>query len=178
MKCNKSHCNTSKNCNNNQNKMKAELTLKTAKEMYKQGGTAKMFALDNYTEEQLTKKELPSSWEELNSVEGYYIKSNSDIICSRGLTFCDNKNIFPTRELAEASLALAQLLQLRDRYNDGWVADWNDRNKKYIINIFLGKIDIDYYHNIQSVLNFKTRELRDLFLENFRDLIETAKPLL
>ena len=31
---------------------------------------------------------------------------------------------------------------------------------------------------VKKVLVFKTRELRDEFLENFRDLIKIAKPLL
>lgn len=32
--------------------------------------------------------------------------------------------------------------------------------------------------NVHHILAFKTRKLRDEFLNNFKDLIETAKPLI
>lgn len=125
--------------------------------------------------------ELPKSWEELGEIKGWYVDSFSDIMpCDKGDTDKDNdKNIFPTIEEAEACLALAQLCQLRDRYNDGWKPDWEDDNQfKWNIHVF--KDDIYTMANlfVKKVLVFKTEELRDKFLENFRDLIETAKPLL
>ena len=125
-------------------------------------------------------KELPKSWGELDNVSGYYVDKNSKVYnCINHLTVDDNRNIFPTREEAEACLALAQLCQLRDGYNGGWKPDWkDDREKKHCIEFFKGKIQKNYYHVLKKVLCFKTQELRDKFLENFRDLIETAKPLL
>jgi len=126
-------------------------------------------------------KELPKCWEELGEIKGWYVDSFSDIMpCDKGDTDKDNdKNIFPTIEEAEACLALAQLCQLRDRYNDGWKPDWEDDNQfKWNIHVF--KDDIYTMANlfVKKVLVFKTEELRDKFLENFRNLIETAKPLL
>ena len=61
---------------------------------------------------------LPKTWEELKNISGYYISSfcgitHSSLVNGGNYT----KNIFPTKELANAVLALAQLLQLRDRYN-------------------------------------------------------------
>lgn len=138
---------------------------------------------DGYEIDQLAfkkiEKKLPKTWEELGTKEGYYIGNCSKI----GFTIeqhCipHNKNIFPTKELAEASLALAQLLQLRDAYNDGWVADWSDRSKKYVIGVTYNEFRLDCYYNNQYVMNFKTAEIRDEFFENFNDLLETAKPLL
>ncbi len=126
------------------------------------------------------KKELPKSWRELNNVNGYYVDKNSKIYnCINFSTDYGNRNIFPTEEEAEACIALAQLCQLRDRYNDGWKPDWEDDNQfKWNIHVF--KDDIYTMANlfVKKVLVFKTEELRDKFLENFRDLIETAKPLL
>ena len=124
--------------------------------------------------------ELPKSWEELKIISGYYLDSWGDICeCEVKLdTISDNRNIFPTNEEAEACLALTQLCQLRDRYNDGWKPDWTDNIEKYVIYFHAGEIISGDTYRAQSVLHFKTEELRDKFLENFRGLIETAKPLL
>ena len=125
-------------------------------------------------------RELPKSWEELKVVEGFYIDEDSHIHdCPMVDVLRKNKNVFPTEEEAEACLALAQLCQLRDAYNDGWKPDWEDTNEqKYVIIIHTGRIQVETFFSIQHLLTFKTEELRDKFLENFRDLIETAKPLL
>lgn len=126
-------------------------------------------------------KELPKSWEDLGEIKGWYVDSFSDIMpCDKGDTDKDNdKNIFPTIEEAEACLALAQLCQLRDRYNDGWKPDWDSMSKtKYVLEISRNIVVKNFYGNRHKILAFKTEELRDKFLENFRDLIETAKPLL
>ena len=125
-------------------------------------------------------KELPKSWEDLMTVKGYCVSTYSKIEdCSEEFyTYKENKNLFPTKEEAEACLALAQLCQLRDRYNDGWKPDWKKDNDKYTIIYSSDKIDTSFSVYSQRILSFKTVELRDKFLENFRDLIETAKPLL
>ena len=76
-------------------------------------------------------------------------------------------------------MALAQLCQLRDRYNDGWKPNWEYKGEmKYCIEFFKERISKENYYSIRKVLCFKTPELRDEFLENFKDLIEIAKPLL
>ena len=127
------------------------------------------------------RKELPKSWEDLITVKGYCVTTFSKIedCCEECYTYKENKNIFPTREEAEACLALAQLCQLRDRYNDGWKPDWEDYEQfKWWIVFFKDNIRVAEYLFIKKMLAFKTEELRDKFLENFRDLIETAKPLL
>lgn len=123
--------------------------------------------------------DLPKSWEDLIKIDGYYVSSQSDIkYCYENCADSINRNVFPTKEEAEACLALAQLCQLRDRYNGGWKPDWNNVNEKYIIYFHADKIISGDTYRAQSVLYFKTEELRNKFLENFRGLIETAKPLL
>ena len=126
-------------------------------------------------------KELPKSWEELDIVKGFYVDSLSEIASTVEDTCTKeyNRNTFPTKEEAKACIALAQLCQLRDRYNDGWKPDWKYKGEmKYCIEFFKEKISRENYYSIRKVLCFKTPELRDKFLENFKDLIETAKPLL
>lgn len=126
-------------------------------------------------------RELPKKWEDLGGVNGFYINAQSDInpYYDSEIKGTTSKNIFPTREEAEACLALAQLCQLRDRYNDGWKPDWEDDGEiKYCIEFFKGKIEKECHYVTKRVLCFRTQELRDEFLENFRDLIKIAKPLL
>ena len=126
------------------------------------------------------KKTLPKSWEELNYIDGYYINNGSEVrkTCDKFSTSDENKNIFPTKELARAALALAQLLQLRDVYNDGWTPDWKSYYIKYSIYCNEDIIATGNYYKIQKVMTFKTIELRDKFFDNFQSLLETAKPLL
>ena len=124
-------------------------------------------------------EELPKRWGELKRIKGVYVDSDSRLCNSGyGATYETSKNIFPTIEEAEACLALAQLCQLRDRYNDGWKPDWKDGVEKHCVYFHSNEINSAYTYSSHRVLTFKTQELRDKFLENFRDLIETAKPLL
>ena len=123
--------------------------------------------------------DLPKSWEDLMGVSGCYVDSNSKVEVFKGcFAKEETKNVFPTRAEAEACLALSQLCQLRDRYNDGWKPDWEDSYVKYILYYWGDDITKTHCTNARTLLSFKTQKLRDEFLENFRDLIETAKPLL
>ena len=128
--------------------------------------------------------ELPKNWCDLKFIKGFFVNGESKIkeineTHDKILAIEGNRNVFPNREEAEACLALAQLCQLRDRYNDGWKPDWNITSEtKYVIEVSKNTIVKNFYGNRHKILSFKTEELRDKFLENFRDLIETAKPLL
>ena len=121
--------------------------------------------------------ELPKTWEDLKYISGYYISSCYGIKHSSLINCCKYaKNIFPTKELAEAALALAQLLQLRDRYNgdnEGFIFNKNN----YCISVYNYNIDKSWNAQIQRVLAFRTKELGDEFYNNFKDLIEIANPL-
>lgn len=124
---------------------------------------------------------LPKSWKEFGEVEGWFVNNRCEIdYYDEGDSTNDmDKNLFPTEEEAEACVALAQLCQLRDRYNDGWRPDWDDGGEqKYAIKIENNKTVKYILTSTSSVLSFKSVNLRDEFLENFSDLIETAKPLL
>lgn len=132
------------------------------------------------------KNELPKTWEEFCKSykltrNEYFISDNSELkntlATSRHPIY--DTNILPNIETAEAMVALCQLIQLRDCYNNGWVPDWrNDFQSKYTIYHYLDGIGTSCTNTAGRILAFKTRELRDQFLKNFNDLIETAKPLL
>ena len=126
-------------------------------------------------------KELPTKWEDLVSVKGCYVRANYISEYNEYNALDSNKNVFPTKAEAEACLALSQLCQLRDAYNGEPLADWcdwADDNTKYCIEICDNRISKDYYISTRRVLAFKTEQLRYKFVENFEDLILTAKPLL
>ena len=123
--------------------------------------------------------ELPKTWEDLKYISGAYILSILSNVTTINSVKTDSstKNIFPTKELAEAALALAQLLQLRDRYNGdnkGFIFD----KVNYCIIISNNSIYKCLNNYAQQVLAFRTIELRDEFYNNFKELIEIAKPLL
>jgi hypothetical protein len=124
------------------------------------------------------KKKLPKTWKELGGIEGYYVYNDSDILDADCNTMPKHRNVFATHEQAEASLALAQLSQLREVYRNGWKPDWTVDNVKFCIGIVEDKIIETTYYQSSTFLSFQDEEPRDLFLENFRDLIEQAKPLM
>jgi len=186
----------------------------------------KELAVQTYPE--LTKKELPKRWEELEKINGYYVNSDSRIFGTyiNRPAIKENRIVFATDEQAEASIATAmysQLLQaykevsieqfieiakeyepkvrtilelffaenataafylglisqLRKEYRNGWIPDWANREQvKYCIEFYNDEINTYIYKIIARFLSFQDEETRDLFLENFKELIEKAKPLL
>lgn len=122
--------------------------------------------------------ELPSSWRDLKDIRGYFVEGASAISSYEGYSQHKNRNIFATKEQAEASLALAQLSQLREVYRNGWKPDWNDYRRKYGISLYKNEIYASRHCAYSHFLSFQDAETRDLFLKNFRDLIEQAKLLI
>lgn len=162
-----------------------QLTLEKAKEFYKKGGELRDLALSAFTEEELTKVELPKTWEEFCSqfkIHGEYyiyidssIKENSDDY--RNSIF--DRNMLPSKKAAEAHLALMQLHQLRDCYRQGWKPNWlDDENKYCIVYNSAYNYSISINKSTRVFLSFRSREVAQLFLDNFRSLIEEAGDLI
>ncbi len=124
---------------------------------------------ENSTFEKIVFKEkskLPMKWEDLKTIEGFYITSDS-VLCKtdpKRPAIIGNENIWKTKELAEASLALNQLIWLRDAWGG-----YRFSVSKQGFGILCCSVDLIY---------FKDKETRDNFQSTFADLIETAKPLL
>ena len=129
-----------------------------------------------------SKKELPNTWEEciakIKDLE--CIDRNS---CIDTATFSDDVasnhiNDIPIG-LGKPMLALCQLLVCREVYRQGWKPNWKDDNEiKYCIERVENCITKETYTLMATVLSFQSEEIRDEFLENFRDLIEEAKELI
>ena len=133
----------------------------------------KELALQTYPE--LAKKQLPKSWEELGVISGYYIEPNSEISEYEVEPPLVNKhqNIFATKNQAKSALAMAKLSQVMAVYNGNWQADWSDFNQNKYCICFNGKLSI-FIHGIKKhFLSFKTKELAEEFLTNFKEDIET-----
>ena len=139
---------------------------------------------DKSTFENIVFKEidkLPSSWEELHLTDGYYHDFYSYItFLQEDEINKENTPLFKTKKQAEASIALAQLSQLRDLYRQGWEPDWsNEYEEKHCI-IFNENdiLMIINYRYMNQFLSFQDKETAELFLKNFKDLIKKAKPLM
>ncbi len=117
-------------------------------------------------------------WEDFGALTGYWVRADSSIgEVNLSKASVDAKSTWPTKEEAEACLALSQLCQWRDKYNEGWKPAKNHEYKHTIGITGVGGVYKAVTAN-NSVLVFKTAEIRDKFLEDFADLIEIAKPLL
>ncbi|MBQ7280572.1 MAG: hypothetical protein IJR13_07625 [Bacteroidales bacterium] len=132
-------------------------------------------------------KHLPATWIDfcethpIKEEEGYIdLSSNINTFNKEHYRKVDeDKNVLPNKDCADALLALCQLIQLRDCYNNGWQPDWENGNQiKYAIIFVENEITIISSYRISHVLTFKTEELLHEFKKNFKYLIEQAKPLL
>ena len=123
------------------------------------------------------KREIPNSFYDLGEVEGCYVGRFQEVFEG---TNCSDPDalIWKTKKQAKASIALAQLSQLRDVYRQGWVPDWNDGADKYCIEFVNDELSISLFFQSNCFLSFQDVETARLFLENFKDLIEQAKPLM
>ena len=131
-------------------------------------------------------QKLPETWEEFCKLypikeKEYYIELNSiPTETSIGERFdYDDKNVLPSKQAAKAHLAYMQLHQLRDCYRQGWLPDWEDDDIiKYCIVLESNRCVI--YKNFISCnfLSFQSEDIAKKFLNNFKDLIETAGDLI
>ena len=119
---------------------------------------------------------LPEKYEDLNTIDGFYVDAHS--VIGYHLGGSNNYNVFKTKEQAKACIALAQLSQLMHVYNEGWIPDWSKNDLKYVILFFENNIKLDLCCKIQQFLAFASPNIRNEFLKNFKDLIMQAKPLL
>lgn len=132
-------------------------------------------------------KGLPKTWEEF--CEKYYLKGDEAFITStselntvresfgRRFRLCEeDKNLCTSKQEAEAFLALMQLRQLRKCYVGDWEPSYKQQHYGIISNI--NNLDIIQYGLVHRSMSFPTKELAEQFFNNFKDLLEIAKPLL
>lgn len=85
----------------------------------------------------------------------------------------------PSKELVEATIALLKLLFLRDYYNEGWQPDWRNYNEiKWTIENVNNNLTVTNEYTFNQVMFFNSEKLAFKFLEEQKELLEIAKPLL
>lgn len=129
-----------------------------------------------------SKKELPKTWEEciakIRDLE--YISNNGGIykLDFNADEVTNQINDIPIG-LGKPMLALMQLLVCREVYRQEWKPNWTKiTENKYCIICNGTKITGAINATICRILSFQSAEIRDQFLENFKDLIEEAKELI
>jgi len=87
-----------------------------------------------------------------------------------------DRNIYTSKEEAEAFLALMQLRQLRK----AWVGDWEiaARESYVVIYTCCDNLTVDINATSRRCLSFPNKKMAEDFLSCFRNLCETAKILL
>lgn len=133
-----------------------------------------------------TINELPSTWEEFckkNPVteEEMYITGLSDIMhAGIKIRNAGDRNVLPNLRAAQQHRSLMQLHQLRDCYRQGWIPDWGNSNEiKFVITTGIkGGYVIDAQYNYSAFLSFQSHNVAELFLANFKGLIEEAGDLI
>jgi hypothetical protein len=88
-----------------------------------------------------------------------------------------NTKAFP-EDYAESMLALYQLLVCYKAWVGDWKPNWIESHIKYCIYVRGEEIIRGNFTSTYNLLAFPTLDIRDKFLETFKDLLEQAKPLL
>jgi hypothetical protein len=131
------------------------------------------------------KDNKPKSWEEYceNHKGGYAFISNwtSSVI---GVNYPPNellklnpevsKHLLPSKELAEAFLAMMQIMSLRQ----AWIGNWNSNQLGYAIMLDVQRNIIASHDVYPTALTFPDRNMAVDFMNTFKDLLEIAKPLI
>jgi hypothetical protein len=132
-------------------------------------------------EEQPEPPKVPR-WEYIGEINGYYVNTSSlptEYQCP--YRYDSNRNTFPTREHEEASIALAQLLQLRDSkfYRNGWKPDWSDEGLKYSVTIKSTELGaVVFISNYsQEIFSFQDEETATRFMNDQAELLNIYKQL-
>ena len=133
--------------------------------------------------EEEKKKVLPKTWngciKALDGVE--YIADDAEVYQynNEKININTDKNLLP-RGLGKPMLALCQLLVCRNAWWEqlGWKPDWEKPEEKHCIVFKCDGVEKQVKTYESCILAFPKYEVRDQFLDTFRDLIEEAKELL
>lgn len=129
------------------------------------------------------KIERPRTWEEYcDKTKGkdcYYVNNFYNEV--RSSLFGDTPLMeeFDNKEDAVAFDAFSKLRKLRRQWIGSWKPDWKNNNvTKFTIIAAENEISKGEHYTVNSSMSFPTDEMRDEFLDCFKDLLEQAKSLL
>ena len=102
-----------------------------------------------------------------------------EIVRGKNYIYLPENLVAPNKELADAVVALLKLLFLRDYYNEGWQPDWSNHNEiKWTIENVHNNLTVTNEYTFNQVMFFNSEKLAYKFLEEQKELLEIAKPLL
>lgn len=162
---------------------KLKLSIEQAKEIYgKSDEATKELLLTTFTKQELEGSQYPESWSDLDRIQGAIVDSNCEIIkVDKPIEFWRERQVFASYQMAQSSIAMAQLSQLMRKYNGGNQEDWcnwTEDSYKYCINYYENNLCIDDSMYTKSFLAFKDLGKAEHFLNHHREIIEKAKYLL
>ena len=138
------------------------------------------------TERQIVLRKIDNrarSWEEYcKKMEGknsYYYDGLFEKVKSSKFGSSPLLAEFEDKEDIETLVAFCKLFHLRRDWVGEWKPDWKNKKQwKFSIVSDTDKIEKGIGRTLSRSLSFPTEEMRDEFIETFKDLLEIAKPLL
>lgn len=118
--------------------------------------------------------------QKLGKVSGYYVSVTSDVVKVLNLEEASlkNRNFFPTKELAEASLSVSELLQYYYAGYKDYTPDFTDKTEKYVICVIKNVVSIQSTESKNSKFAFPSYDSAYEFYSSNKELLERTKPLL
>jgi hypothetical protein len=119
-------------------------------------------------------------FQEKGCCEGHWVDTKGNIQhMTCGEIANKNKQVYPYEHHAEASIALAQLLQLRDSkfYRNGWKPDWSDSKLKYTPNVTKNGFKVYSSSDIAEHFSFQDEETANRFMNDQAELLNIYKQL-
>ena len=143
-----------------------------------------------FIDETPAKIEFPKEWE-LKYGTNYFIDVDSEVedceIIEKYINQIANRNILPSKSLADQMLIFTQLITMRERYREieklnnpelGYIDWYSDNERKYCIVLANNKLSTGFYYEMRSQFAFQLHSTRDEFLKNFGDMILQCKDIL
>ena len=153
-----------------------KITLETARRMYEQGGEFREMALGAFTVNELIGGRLPKTWEEYCIMKG---DEGEKINAALNFAYVSVRKAFADYHDAEKHIAQMKLHLLRDEYRNGWKPDLtNIIEIKSCISNVKNELKVMNYSSVNSFLSFKSDDIAEEFINNFRELIEEAGDLI
>lgn len=150
------------------------LTIEQAREMLGKDPAMDQLICANFSDEELKPKpKYPKRYEDLETVDGYFVDEVSEVCDFDGIARDTNYNVFATKQQARSfGLIYPQLTQLMKAYRGGWEPDWgNWYQMKYGVIMENGGLTTMMFQVMPEPISFPTIEIAEQFLTDHRDLI-------
>jgi hypothetical protein len=113
-------------------------------------------------------------WEELGSLNGYWVNIYSNIIEEDGgAPIPNNRNVFSSKPQAIGyCIAAAKLTQVVEDARRGWVPKWDGSQDNWCVTADKGVLKVGRFMYCEKAFALPTRELAEQLLETCREDLE------